>query len=439
MGRHALLLFNEAPPPPGTGFIGLDEKMLESVYGKLKRILSCEHEQYEKFEIEPIITLGINAAKKKIESFFSDKEEYDVLLFYYIGHGVQDKNQPLRFLFKDSFKGRKKEKDYYSSDIDRNKTYSIADLEAEIKKTRANKIIIILDCCYSGVTHKQIRIEGIEKKVLILSSVTGASRAVIHQTKKMRSGAFTFGLLEGIEKGKAAQTLTGRITLREALNYAHQWVKKKYPFQEPIKRGSDELGEELIYFETDSFLEGRLDYLNPTCIYSKISRLLEIIKNNPGEDVIGLYRLINSKKPKEFLSPYSKEGPNKIIKFPTFSKHLKKCQQFNIIQISDSVNLTKLGQKMFEKNCAHFNSNFREGLLFYLRKYNITLTNLIDKMNDLIRGGFSTAMRPLWESFVYDEEKKIGFHDFSYTIKLLAVIGVIRYTRRRYYLPSKKR
>lgn len=440
MGRLALLVFNEAKIPPEMGLKDLNAKLLKAFNDKLRRILSCKHEEYEKFKTYSVFNLTSKSAREKIRAFFSQAKEEDILLFYYIGHGYKEKGRPLFFLFKDSFRRKSKDRTFYSPDIDTSKTITIKEIEAEISGTRAKKIILILDCCYSGTALRQITLPpDTEKSVFIVYSATSASIAAMHTDKDIGSGAFSIGLLQGIENCKAA-SITGRITFRNAISYAKKWDQENYSFQKPRTHGDPELEEELIYFVTDSFIAGKLYNMPPTSIYSKIAKILELIKDNPQKNQGELHSIITKTRPKEFLVPYkTKEGEIKynILNSSTFYEHLRRCKQLGLITDLEKINLTSSGRSMFSNNCERYNFYLRDGLLEFLKKYGIERQAITDKIVELIKEGLSSAVRPLWESFLIDG-KRIGFNDFRYVIKLLSVIRVIQYTNKRYYLPAKR-
>jgi hypothetical protein len=440
MSRYALLVFNEAMAPRGTKWQSLDAKLLEAFESKIKRILNCPHEDYDKFKIDIAFSLTSKTAKEKIERFFSRKyEEEDLVLFYYLGHALKDEERPIAFLFKDSFEKKSKDKSIYSPDIKINKTLSIADLEAQIKNTSAKKIILILDCCYSGVAAEEIKLTVAGKSIFIMSSVTDANVAVVHTQGDIGSGAFSLGFLDGIDSGQAAKELTGRITIGDAFSYARKWVIEKYPFQQPKTYGDIALADEPIYYETDSFIEGRLQHLSPISVYNKIGKLLELIGETAQKNMGEYYSMIMKKKPDELhVKLRNKDGKieTRILSFQTFIKHVKKCKEFGFIKGTSTFDLTDRARDMFKDNCRRYNFYLRKGLLNYLNLYGITLGQIEDKIIDLIKAGRSSAAKPLWEAFII-EKRRIGFYDFSYVIKLLAFIRVLRYTNRRYYLPSR--
>ena len=85
--------------------------------------------------------------RKAIVSFFKshDNRPKDTLLFYYSGHGLPDEYG----------------KHYLAaSDIDKNNPFengvSFDDLEYLIESSTSNKIVTILDCCFSGAAGLEV-------------------------------------------------------------------------------------------------------------------------------------------------------------------------------------------------------------------------------------------------------------------------------------------
>ncbi len=166
--------------------------------------------------------------REKIIDFFQDSNirARDTLLLYFSGHGVPDMD--------DIF--------FASSDIDTNKPmrngFSSSDLWSAMNKSKSRKIVVILDCCYSGsahlgkgstnvasVGHQKIsknaeKIEG-EGKCLLLSSQNYQES---FELENHGLSVFTYYLLDGLNGNKESVDVKGNVTVHTLSNYVFDKV-----------------------------------------------------------------------------------------------------------------------------------------------------------------------------------------------------------------------
>ncbi len=124
-----------------------------SNYTHLQTLDICKNDGTEMYKVLESLGYEISDKNKllgeakgeKVEDaiydFFSDSKSNldDTLLFYYSGHGVPDVDGDIYLA---------------SSDIDPNEPYrkgfSFEKLTKMIQRTMSTKVVVILDCCYSG-------------------------------------------------------------------------------------------------------------------------------------------------------------------------------------------------------------------------------------------------------------------------------------------------
>jgi uncharacterized caspase-like protein len=143
--------------------------------------------------------------REAIINFFTDPKikPTDTLLFYYSGHGVPDEYGDIYFA---------------TSEIDHNfpynKGYAFDELEKMIQRTISTKVILILDCCYSGSANlSKSRSSSLERQgKCILSSSLALQEA--YYLREENHSLFTFYVLQGLE-GQDREVLDkhGNITI----------------------------------------------------------------------------------------------------------------------------------------------------------------------------------------------------------------------------------
>jgi Thermolysin metallopeptidase, alpha-helical domain/Thermolysin metallopeptidase, catalytic domain/Caspase domain len=200
-----------------------------------------------------------DTVRRKISNFFGDEDltPKDILLFYFSGHGVPD-NDILDHYFAFS------DLDPDHPDLD---GYSFDDLLKHIEGSHSNRIIVILDCCYSGaaaITARNIR--GIrfkgkagQKNAAVLANNAinnsaankmGRGRYLLaacqgyeeaFSTKKQDHSIFTYYLLNGL-KGADGKSVNqrGNLTPDSLGSYISEEIlslpNKERPRQKPIRK-----------------------------------------------------------------------------------------------------------------------------------------------------------------------------------------------------------
>ena len=215
---------------------------------RLEELEFCKNDGEEMYEI--LESLGYESnkllgevkeekAKDAIYDFFSDKNQADVtLLFYYSGHGVSD------------FDGNTY---LASSDIDpdepgrRGFSFEILSKRMEREKCIATKVVVILDCCYSGaakLSSKGVRTtKGDEdyasrrgriaidetfrnisqgEGTYILSSSLSAQESF--NLKTSNHSFYTNYLLQGLRGNTESVDSEGNVTARSLGNYLHTTI-----------------------------------------------------------------------------------------------------------------------------------------------------------------------------------------------------------------------
>jgi len=204
-------------------------------------------------------TCGV--AKEKIEGFFEDKDytKDDLILIYFAGHAeLHPRDNELILLVKNSVYKR-----LSATGISRD---YIAQF---MMRCKSERLLLILDCCYSGRFSKGIR-RGKQSPVgtpvvfdeqikngrgkFVLAACSAVQRAYDADEDDVKgnieNSLFARFLIQGIETGEADRDNDGKISLTELSIYIHDNVtneaKKKNLDQEPTLDRSDERGDFFI-------------------------------------------------------------------------------------------------------------------------------------------------------------------------------------------------
>lgn len=196
------------------------------------------------YEIEPnhvmIGYIKYENIRESIKEFFTSKsvKPNDTLLFYFSGHGVLEDTG-----------------DHYlsSSEIDPeepyDKGYSFDDITRMMYRSISTKIILILDCCYSGsasVSKGNSEDEASLGRDAIKNKIkTGEGKCILasslsyqksYGTVEKGHSLFTYYLLEGLKKNEESVNKDGNVTPDSLGKYIYDKVTRVLPKQRPIRK-----------------------------------------------------------------------------------------------------------------------------------------------------------------------------------------------------------
>ena len=166
--------------------------------------------------------------RDSIIDFFNDDNvlSTDTLILYFSGHGIPE--------LDDTF--------FASSDVDKEnpmkRGFSFSDLKNAMNRSIAKKIVVILDCCYSGsaslgkssndvatIGHKKIKNimekDYAEGKCLLLSSQDYQKSYLLENEG---FSLYTYYLLEGLKGKKESVDVNGNVTVQTLSRYIYDRV-----------------------------------------------------------------------------------------------------------------------------------------------------------------------------------------------------------------------
>lgn len=168
---------------------------------------------------------------RAIEDFFAAASRDDLLLLYVSGHGVKDEDGQLYLATADSRHDR-----LGSTSV------PARFLHEQMNRSRCRRIVVLLDCCYSGAFPSGLRHRGADR-VDVLSQLGGRGYAVMTSSSALgysyeATGAsvFTGIVINGLRTGEADLGGDGLIDIDELYDYAYDRVIAAVPGQRPQKK-----------------------------------------------------------------------------------------------------------------------------------------------------------------------------------------------------------
>ncbi len=170
------------------------------------------------FQIDRLVNQSSARGSKRIEDFFRDRNPDDLLLVYFSCHGILDQAGQLYFTTPDTDE----------------KLLDTTAISAKLVKkwmdnSRSKRIVLLLDCCYSGAFNGVVTRGAVEQ-------LGGEGRAVITASGKLElahESEFTDAVVRGLQTGAADRDGDGRVAVYELYQYVHDQVRKRRPKQIP--------------------------------------------------------------------------------------------------------------------------------------------------------------------------------------------------------------
>ncbi|MGQ0604697.1 MAG: caspase, EACC1-associated type [Anaerolineales bacterium] len=219
------------------------------------------------FEVRTLLNQPSPLVFEEIEAFYVDRRKDDLTLLYFSGHGVKDIDGELYFAMANTRLNRI-----------RSTAIKAHDVNALMRRSRAQTKLLVLDCCYSGafalgMTVKSAQylaerdyFEGRGTAILTASSAIQYAFEGEAVTGEGTQSVFTRVLIAGIESGAADLNGDGVITFDEVYEYIDGHVRQVAPQQEPRKWELDVQGQIVLA-------------RNPSATTSLPTELVDALKN----------------------------------------------------------------------------------------------------------------------------------------------------------------
>ncbi len=186
------------------------------------------------FHVDTLLNKPQYSVLEELEAFLADRARHDLLVLYFSCHGVKDDDGRLYFA---------------TTNTKRNRLASTAIpadwVNEQIGRCRSNRVILLLDCCYSGAFARGVKGDPI---VAIKERFDGKGRVVLTASNAIeysfegeevsglgRPSVFTGALVHGLRTGEADRGGDGLIDVDELYEYVYGKVREVAPNQTPSK------------------------------------------------------------------------------------------------------------------------------------------------------------------------------------------------------------
>jgi formylglycine-generating enzyme required for sulfatase activity len=168
-----------------------------------------------------------------IYNLFTNRQNDDLVLLYFSGHGIKDESGRLYLASCETYKE--------NGSLVKPSAVEARQLHDSMNESRSQRQVIILDCCFSGAIAKGLTVKD-DGRVDIQTQLGGKGRAILTSSTSTQSSfaeesselsVYTRYLVEGIEKGAADKDGDGYITVDELHDYAFEKVKEASPAMTP--------------------------------------------------------------------------------------------------------------------------------------------------------------------------------------------------------------
>ncbi|MBD2337208.1 SUMF1/EgtB/PvdO family nonheme iron enzyme [Calothrix sp. FACHB-156] len=184
------------------------------------------------------ITVLANPERQKmeeaIEKLFVDRQKDDLVVFFFSGHGIKDDTGKLYLATRTTRKTAK-------GDLIRASAVTASFVHESISRSRSQRQVIILDCCFSGAIAQGMTVKD-DGNVNVQEQLGGKGRAILTSSTSTQYSfeqegselsIYTRYLVEGIETGAADKDTDGYISIDELHEYASTKVQEASPAMTP--------------------------------------------------------------------------------------------------------------------------------------------------------------------------------------------------------------
>ena len=176
-----------------------------------------------------------------VESLARKASKSDLLLIYYSGHGQCDEAGRLHLAALNT-----------KLDMLGSTSVPMEQIKSYIDLAKTKRIILILDCCYSGAVNESIMKGGVDQELQRVSGGQGiyvvTASSAIQVAQEMASDKYsllTKHLVDGLSEAEADVDGDGYVSMDELFKYAETNVRKEGR-QQPIKFAVNVQGELMI-------------------------------------------------------------------------------------------------------------------------------------------------------------------------------------------------
>ncbi len=348
-----------------------------------------------------------------------------LLLFYYFGHGVRSASNDLLLYCKDS--------DWQ----DEPSMVKLSDIVGFMTAYHLPRAIVMLDCCHSGAASRDLTLfQAYGGNYYFMGAVSAKEKALIDYGDDRPLGAFSKFILAGFTNLGAAVTPTRRVTFSSFFGFA-SGATKSDSYQKPYSQDGG-LADEVFFLQAvEPRILNRVRTLVPQkSLYRKIFALGTYLSIKPFDSVEALYKLIQQKQPREFLTPVKSASDDRSLEYQvvgkdTFARYIQICRRLGIVIDDETVALSPVGKRMFRREGAQFNSSLYELLIKAWKVYGVELTDIVDVIAERLRRSSIPTGNAIWFDMYLSKRLFMPKWLFQEMLDLTGYVGAINLTRER--------
>lgn len=185
------------------------------------------------FDVRTLTNRPAQEVRQVLDETFTDADRDDLVLLHISGHGLKDSSGRLHLIMSDTSR-----KHLRASAI------AATWLRELIDHSRARRVVVWLDCCFSGAFPSAMTAKGTET-VDAIDQLTGgsgrgcavmtASTKIQYAFEKDQASVFTEAIMAGLRGGAADLNEDGFVDASELYSYAYEWVRARTPEQTPTR------------------------------------------------------------------------------------------------------------------------------------------------------------------------------------------------------------
>ncbi|MDX2935062.1 FxSxx-COOH system tetratricopeptide repeat protein [Streptomyces ipomoeae] len=210
------------------------------------------------FDVDIMENATAVECRTEIQRFFEEARADDLLLLHMSCHGRKDRRNRLHFVASDT-----------DSQFLAATAISAEFISDLMEDSLSRRIVLLLDCCYSGAFSKGVRTRGASLKADLSAPFDGRAQVVITSSTALQysyegdiagsrdqeqPSVFTAAVVEGLEDGAADLDQDGFVSTDDLYNFIHRRIKARVPEQTPT-RIVNSIGEPLYLARNPSFSE----------------------------------------------------------------------------------------------------------------------------------------------------------------------------------------
>jgi uncharacterized caspase-like protein len=188
------------------------------------------------FDVATLVNMGKPEIEETIEGFFKEAESEDTLLFFVSCHGIRDPSGSLYFAVKATTVTR-----ILSTAV------SAEFLKRAMSLSRCRRVIVLVDCCYSGAFSPGFVSRGDTNVEADLGEMSGRGQVVIASSGAFeyafegdevrevnpRPSLFTGAVVAGLRSGEADLDQDGYVSVEDLYSFVYAAVREQTPNQTP--------------------------------------------------------------------------------------------------------------------------------------------------------------------------------------------------------------